>query len=389
VLLRRTLGALGIAFAVARPAQAEPDERHDLTDAEWHPGASEVAPASEDVPPRSDPSALSPARRAAHVAAAVGPGAVVHGAGHVAAGRTATAEKLALAQGVGLGGMVFGLGGLALTGASRYLVAPFALTTIAGGALFFLPWAADVYGTATHPDGSGHAPTFAPLLVSELGHRYVYDPQFRYRHFLVQGADLRLGRLRVAARGWFALDDENARVRLLVGHRLSGPTPTSRAPDGSFVDVEAAFTHHRFDSDGFRVVTGEVALAGRRDLARLDANLTGAFVEGGAGLALQRFEYRIPSMTLPADHEDLLLARFGFGFYLGSGERWGEALLFYDHRHDDYAAGLKVPGLGSGVAGHLGAEARWFFGALGVRGEVQAGSAWLGGVSLLVREPPH
>lgn len=378
----RSLAAATFVLCLASGSRADPG----LAEAEWQPGSSNVEPASEAAPEPRDESSLDPARRALNTAVAVGPGALVHGAGHVAAGRGDTGRRLALTQAAGLGTMVGGLAGLAVTGASRYLVGPLALAVIAGGGLFFLPWAADVYGTVAYPEGSGAAPRHAPLLVSELGHRYVYDPQFRYRHLLVEGVDLRLSAFRLAASGWFALDDENARVRVLGGYRLSGPRPAEAAADGSFVDLEAALTQHRFDSDGFRVTTGEVSLSARRDLASWDAALTGSFVEGGFGLGLQRFEYRVPGMAIEPDIDDLLLARFAFGFYLGRGESSGEAQLFYDHRHDDYAAGLKLPGLGSGVAGHLGFDARWFWGQWGLRAEGQVGSAWVGGASFLFRQ---
>lgn len=358
----------------------------ELTDAKPELGSSGVEPASEDPPEPRDASALDPARRALNTAVAVGPGTVVHGAGHFAQGRPETARRLALTQALGFGTLVGGLAGLALTGASRYFVGPLILVSVAGGGMFFLPYFADVYGTAVVPEARGVAPRLAPLLVSELGHRYVYDPQFQYRHFLVQGVDLRLGAFHLASSGWFALDDENARVRVLGGYRLSGQTPNRPKADGSFLDLEAAVTHHRFDSEGFRVLTGEVQLSARRDLASWDADLRGTFVDASMGLALQRFEYRIPGMTVEPDTEDLLLARYGFGVYLGRGESSGEAEVYYDHRHDDFAAGLKLPGLGSGTIGHFGASVRWFFGSFGLSAEGQVGSVWLAGASMLFRQ---
>lgn len=362
------------ALAFALPCHAEPG----LTDAQWQP--SGIAPAAESAP--SAPPRTT-ARRALDVAVAVGPGAVVHGAGHWSAGRPETARRLALTQAAGLGTMVVGLGGLAITGASRYLVAPLALATIAGAGMFFLPWLADIYGAAAHPGASGSPPRFAPAWITELGHRYVWDAQFAYRHFLVQGVDLRIGRVRLAQSGWHALDDRNVRLRVLGAYRLSGPTPARAAPDGSFLELEAAVTQHRYDSEGFRSVTGEVALAARRDLVRLDPGLRGSFVEGGFGVALQRFEYRVPGMRVEPDVNDLLLARFGFGFYFAEA---GEAQVHYDHRHDDYAAGLELTGLGSGVAGHLGAEVRHFWGPWGLCAEGQVGSAFVAGVSLMFRQ---
>jgi hypothetical protein len=83
----------------------------------------------------------------------------------------------------------------------------------------------------------------------------------------------------------------------------------------------------------------------------------------------------------------MLLAAFGFGVYLGRRtDRWGEARIFYDHRHDDYAGGLKIPGLGSGTLGHFGVDGRAFFtDHWGARAEVQAGAGWLAGISLVYR----
>jgi hypothetical protein len=88
----------------------------------------------------------------------------------------------------------------------------------------------------------------------------------------------------------------------------------------------------------------------------------------------------------------LLLTRFGFGALLrGAAGPGSEVSVYYDHRHDGYAAGLLMAGLGSGVAGHFGLAGRWYFGrALGVLVDAQAGAALLAGLSLLVREggPP-
>jgi hypothetical protein len=83
----------------------------------------------------------------------------------------------------------------------------------------------------------------------------------------------------------------------------------------------------------------------------------------------------------------LLLGRIGFGITLrGLSAPGSELLLYYDHRHDDYAAGLKIRGIGSGAVGHFGLSGRWFFNeSIGIAGDVQAGSAYIGGASLLFR----
>ncbi|MCA9598664.1 MAG: hypothetical protein KC776_35380 [Myxococcales bacterium] len=359
-----------------------------LTTATWSPSESSVPPASEAPPDKPRDAELDPAQRALAIAAAAGPGVVVHGLGHSAAGKPKTAQRLLAAEGVGLGLIAASGVGLALTGASRYVVAPLALTGIAGFAVFGTSWLADVHGVATDREGASKPLDAVPVVVSEAGYRYVYDPQFRYRSFLVEGADLRFGRLRVSPSGWFALDDDNARLRLETAWRLSGPTPHRPTPgSASFVDLEAAVTHHRYDSDGFRRATAEVSALGRWDLRNFDPALAGSFAEVGAGFALSRVSYRIDGMQLDPELEDLLLARFGFGFWLGDPTRRGsEVRLYYDHRHDDYAAGLIVTGLASGVAGHFGVDARTFFDERwGMRLDAQVGAAWIAGLSLLYR----
>jgi hypothetical protein len=90
---------------------------------------------------------------------------------------------------------------------------------------------------------------------------------------------------------------------------------------------------------------------------------------------------------VPHDLEHVLLGRFGFGVTLrGLSAPGSEAVVYYDHRHDDYAAGLQLNGIGSGVAGHFGASVRWFFlESFGIAADAQVGSAYLGGASLLFR----
>jgi hypothetical protein len=103
------------------------------------------------------------------------------------------------------------------------------------------------------------------------------------------------------------------------------------------------------------------------------------------GIALQAYSYRVRNTT--ADLSDLVLARFGFGMYFGwPGKPRGEALVYYDHRHDGFAAGTKMRGLGSGVIGHFGAEARLFVtDHWGFAAEAAVGSAYVTGLSILFR----
>jgi len=224
-------------------------------------------------------------------------------------------------------------------------------------------------------------------LETALGYRYVYDPVFAYRSFVAYDIDWRIGRLRFSPSAWFALGDTNSRLRVVSAYRLVGPMPAASEPaaDGSYLEVDTALTRHAYTSDRFATTTIEFALSGRLDMRRFAKSLAGSFAEMGFGWALQSYEYAVDGVR--ADIGELLLARFGYGIYLGwPGAPHGEVMLYYDHRHDDFAAGLKLPGLGSGVAGHFGADARLYWNEQwGTRLEAAVGSAYVVGASMLFR----
>jgi hypothetical protein len=132
------------------------------------------------------------------------------------------------------------------------------------------------------------------------------------------------------------------------------------------------------------MTTFDLRAEGRLDLRRVAFSLSGAFVEGAAGVGLGAYHYPTASAT---EANTILLARFAFGLDVGRNiERWGTLRIFYDHRHDGFAGGFKMPGLGSGVLGHFGLDGLAYFSRRwGMRGEVQAGSAWVTGLSLVHR----
>lgn len=315
------------------------------------------------------------------------PGLALHGAGHMVSGDTRTGVRLLAVEGVGVGLLATGFLPIVLTGASRRVIGPAAALSVAGVGLFAISFLGDLYGVMAPARGTGAPFRVAPMVQTSLGYRYVYDPVFAYRHFLVQDIDYRTGPWRIHPSAWFAFDDTNARVRGHFAYRFIGPRPSGSPPaaDGTYLDLEGAITRHSFTSNRFATTTGELAVAGRLDMVRLDPYLRGSFAEMSFGLAMQAYSYRLDSTT--ADLSDLLLARFAFGMYLGfPGRPRGEALVYYDHRHDGYAAGLKMSGLGSGVAGHFGAEARFFLtDHWGIAAEGAVGSAYVTGLSVLFR----
>jgi hypothetical protein len=224
----------------------------------------------------------------------------------------------------------------------------------------------------------------APALEARLGTRYVHDPTIDYGTLLGPTLDLRWRRWRLSPAAWIATGGQNTRLDLEVGFRATGPRPGATSADGSYVELVAGARHHRFRED-FDLTVLEVGAAGRFDLHRLAPSLAGSFAEWGLGLGWALTHFHTGARETDAD--GLLLARFGYGLYFGRAPgRTGEVLAYYDHRHDDYAGGLKLTGLGSGVAGHLGLEGTWYFQARwGVRVEGQVGSAYLAGLSLIHR----
>jgi hypothetical protein len=286
-------------------------------------------------------------------------------------------------------GAVAGIAGGAvfwLTGASRQVVGPATLVAVSGFSLVAIGLLLDGYGVLAPRDHVREPLRDPPTIETAFGYQHVYDPQFAYRSFLTESVDVRWRRLHLAPTAAFAANDANARLRLLAGFRVFGPTPhpDSMPSDGSFLDVEAAATHHAYRTEGFAVATGELSGSGRLDMSRVAATFDGSFAEMSAGWALASTSYAARGAS---DVDGLLLLRAAMGVYLGRGAaRGSEAMLYYDHRHDDFAGGLLMNGIVSGVFGHFGARTRFYFlPEWGVVADVEAGSAIVAGISLLYR----
>jgi hypothetical protein len=332
-------------------------------------------------------------------AAAIVPGLVLHGSGHFAAGDRPTAYRLLKYEAIGLGALLLGGTVLALTGASRRTIEPTILTTAAGGGLLATSWLADLYGVLAPDGGAGEPLLILPAVEAYLGARAVDNPTVPGQFFAGPAFDVRLGRWRLSPSGWWAIDGHSqSRLAGTVAFRVSGPRAAAGTPvaDGSYFDLAAGVVHHRFSEDAhgvgavvlpgaaFDMTTFDVRAEGRLDLRRIAPSLAGSFVEGAAGVGMGAYHYSVAGTT---EANSLLVARFAFGFDIGHrADRWAETRIYYDHRHDGFAGGLKMPGLGSGVLGHFGLEATAFFSrAWGVRAEAQAGAAWVGGLGVVRR----
>lgn len=341
-------------------------------------GASEAA--SEEVEP-SAPRCPRWRRRLAPVVSLLA-GPVVHGAGSLTGCHRLTGRRLGIAQGVGFGMILAGGAGLALTGASRKTVAPFAMIAIPGVGAFLISWLADVYAAFTDGQARGRPGPNVPWEL-ELGYRYVHDPHFEHGSFVHGGVAAWLGEQRLFAEADVALDANTQRARLGYARRLLGGTGR-----GSALEVTVAATYQRFGGDGFSTLSGELSLGGRVDLAAVGPALVGSFVEGSLGLGLQGIGYEAAGGGVGQDSQGLLLARIGWGLYLG---RYGEVAIAYDHRRDGLEGGLSVDSVGAGNLGFLELTGRGFFAGAprwGLSADVTVGSAWIASLSLLHRAQP-
>lgn len=369
------IASLGLAWALsAAPARAQPTEGQGADAAERggvdRGAADPVAPAC----PRWR-------RRLAPVVSLLA-GPVVHGAGSLTGCHRLTGRRLGIAQGVGFGMILVGGAGLALSGASRKTVAPLTMIAIPGVGAFVISWLADVYAAITDGRARGRPGVNTPWEL-RLGYRYVHDPHFDHGSFLHAGASGWLGRQRLFAQTDVALSANTQRARAGVARRLLGGTGR-----GSYAELTLAATYQRFGGDGFRTFGGELLLGGRLDLVDLAPALVGSFVEGELGLALQGVGYEATGGGVGQDHHALLLARVGWGLYLGAS---GELVFSYDHRRDGLEGGLSVDSVAAGNLGFLQLTGRGFFGAAprwGLAADVTVGSAWIVGLSLLHRAAP-
>lgn len=359
-----------VALLVASPAAASP-------------APSSAKSATEQA---AGEAAVTPGDRALAIGAAIVPGALIHGSGHWVLGQKRTGYRLLAVEGVGIGTALAGVVPIGLTGASRYLVGVGAALSVTGMGLFSMSALADLYGVSVPLEHRGEVQLSAPSFEAQFGYRHVYDPVFSYRNFVVHGMDVRHGGWRLSPSAWNALDDRNARWRVAGAWRFFGPRPGGEVTkSASHLELEAGWTRHAFLTEGFHTRTLELTLAGRWDLRELDPMLAGAFWDLSAGLGFHTIDFGLRGVG--NETSELLLMRFGFGAFIGQGNRrGGEVTAYYDHRHDDYAAGMKITGLGSGVAGHIGFSGKVYLTrSWGLLADVQGGSAWLGGVSIVYR----
>lgn len=349
-------------------------------------GAACVAIAIAATPARAEdslpdePQAITPGRRAAAVALAIGPGFVVHGVGSWTVRERRTAKRLLLGEVIGLGiatGAGLLVGG---SGGNPYTIVPGVPIVIAGGGMFFQSWLADIYVAAG--GGDVDKPRAQVPWSVELGTSWLHDA-YRERALLRGGASAWLGRVGVSANG---LLDAGGDAKLADGSvhvRVLGPLANGEAiDDGSRVTVRAGTRIHVDDADRTSQWTQELEVSGRLDLVHLDERFRSSFAELGTGVGIVRVKYG----DMASEWSSTLLGHFAWGAYLGAR---GEAKLFYEHTRDGLVGGLPA-WRAAGFVGYVGAavDVR-VWGPWAVRGELAIGNAYLTTLAVGYRGGPR
>ncbi len=376
---------IGIPLTVRAEAPVTQATFAQSPTAEVHPPMTSAEGEGEGAPATTATSNLDPGLLPA--AAAVFPGILVHGAGHWVGGDGEGARKLLRWEGLGAAMFFGGVIPIGLSGASRQIIRPAYYLAATGFGIMALTWFADIYGASTGGRDEARGLTVRPQWGSEAGFVWIYDPQFDYRGFFHAAAPFSIGRFGIQPEAWVSMQTPHNMLRGEATWRFLGPLADYRSVDDSSLDLVLALSRWDYTPDGFNVLTGDIAMRGRYDMARFHETLAGSFVEAELGWGLEFFDFHAPGYHAGDEAAALLLARFGYGVRFGTPPvGHGEVVAFYDHRHDDFLAGSGFGGLGDGVLGHWGLEGRWFFHEeWGLSAEVAQGSAWMGRLALVYR----
>lgn len=325
-----------------------------------------------------DGPAISPARRAGAIAAAVVPGILLHGTGSYLVSERGVAKRLALMEGAGIAAMIAGGLPTGISGGNPYTI-PFVPLLTTGTGLFLSSWFTDIWVAAGGPTPDPRAA--APWSI-ELGSTYLRDA-YRHRLFATAAGRIELGRATILARGMQHAGGDASEAALGAEVRLLGPAANGRfVLDTTRLAVRATGRYRDDDIDRVAVATGELELAARYDHRRIAAPLAGTFTDVSVGVARERAHYD------PGGREasTLLLATFAWGMYLRD---LGELRVFYDHRRDSLAGGLQA-GRAAGFIGSFGTALDLrVWGPWAARAELEYGSGWVGSLGVRYQGGPR
>ena len=286
-------------------------------------------------------------------AAAVVPGAVLHGAGHFAAGERETAGELLLVEGAGLL-MLAGSGYIiADGGAPRDYTGPLVPFAAFGVSFLVLPFIADFYGvTAGRYRSEGDWFTDkSKTLILNAGMEYTDDPSFEYSLFLKTGFDYHYQRLVISPMVNSALDDDTRHYQLSTKYRLAGQGGMLFESSGDLFksDVSVCGGYYDFNSDGFYKYSADISLRTVINSGTLWKTTRGLYFVYDIGFN-REWVYFDFDETFPAIASNQLLFETGVGFIAGNlSDPLADIYLFYSHRRDTFYGGL--PGGFLGFAG--------------------------------------
>ncbi|MBN2722709.1 MAG: hypothetical protein JXR95_01425 [Deltaproteobacteria bacterium] len=315
--------------------------------------------------------------------ASIIPGIIISGGGHYMTGDNTGAKKLFYAKATGLGILISGFLPILFSNASEkvmFVAYPVALT---GFGLFSISTLADLFGTLNTGAKNSFSNKTPYTIQLEQNIMHVHDPQFNYDFFSYSSVFFNFRKTVSGIEGYYAPEDSNKKLKLSTSYILLGKAPSEFRNDNSKLEITVAWSWHKFPNELFSTQTYEISCGGRMELHHFHGSLKGSFSEISLGAALERVKYDFTPTD--KDYSSLLLFRFSFGIYLGSNKN-GELEIFYNHRHDDWAAGLGAGGMGDGVLGHFGIQGHYFFNKLlGVRALFEAGMAYRTVLGMVIR----
>lgn len=296
-----------------------------------------------EVAEKPDPLYIQPFQ----TATAIFPGLIIPGSGHFSSGYREESMDLLVFGGSGLG--ILALGGIPtiVSHASRRFNTVTIPLIIAGAGTWLISWYADIFGTTAKGAWAGSEPENSPFQL-EGGFAYTKNPLFEFSTFARIAGSAQWSVFSGMLEMWHALDDSNTRVTAQGRVRLLNRKKDEKEFYSVYLGGEYWF--HRFGTEDFTNKGAAIFLQSRMNLGELVKTASGSFASVTVGLGASTTDYGIKGNT--DEIETLVTSGFSMGLYLGKGR--GEVELYYNHRHDDFAGGLKLGISGDGIVGYFG-----------------------------------
>lgn len=310
-----------------------------------------------------EPERPSARRRAIAVAAAIVPGAVLHGSGHYVLGDRATARRLLIMEVVGAA--LLGGGGALMgwSGTDENLALAYVPMAVAGAAIMTGSFLADLLGVSIHADPDAvRAIEPDGLGAVSLGYRLSHVPNLDAGQNVRAGAALRLGPVA------FDYVGEPATTGGYSAHAAALEVRGVTSVLGGQLGLGVDGARRQMASDGVTQYAVAAWAESRWSLARVAARVPGGYARLQLGLGLELVDYEgVPGGT--NDAVPFVAGRAAFGLRAGPVGLEAD----YDHRKDRLPGGAYLGRL-PGFLGSFGVGARWHL----TRGWALAGEARYG-----------